>query len=133
MIFRKIQYGVISWFCHDLIVIIYNFIDIWTLIDMCPLPLCYSDDSQKCELKIMNTEETQRKKTMKKTLIWKHDIGFLNFRRNITFTILATFQNFIIITLSTPRPWTTHDVRFFKRWLVIAIFKSVPVVFRCCE
>ena len=58
--------------------------------DMSHLLLCCSDDSQKCEWKVINTEETQKKKTMKKTLIWKHDIGFLNFRRNITFTILVT-------------------------------------------
>ena len=31
--------------------------------------LCCSDDSQMCESKIMQTEETQKKKTMKKTLI----------------------------------------------------------------
>ena len=35
---------------------------------MCPLPLCCSDDKQKRELKIMNTEEKQREKK-KKTLI----------------------------------------------------------------
>ena len=31
--------------------------------------LCCSDDSQMCESKIMETEETKKKKTMKKTLI----------------------------------------------------------------
>ena len=36
------------------------------LIDTCPLPLCCSNDSQKGEWKIMNTEETERKKTRKK-------------------------------------------------------------------
>ena len=35
---------------------------------MCPFPLCCSNESQKCELKIINTEETQRKKN-EKTLI----------------------------------------------------------------
>ena len=29
---------------------------------MWPLPPCCFDESQKCELKIMNTEETQKKK-----------------------------------------------------------------------
>ena len=77
---------------------------------MCPFPLCCSNESQKCELKIINTEETQRKKN-EKTLIWIHDIGFLNLRRNITFTILAT-QNFVLITLSNLRPSTTHEVHF---------------------
>ena len=28
------------------------------------------------------------------------------------FAILATFQNLVIITMSTLRPWTMHDVRF---------------------
>ena len=59
----------------------------------------------------MNTEEKQREKK-KKTLIWICNSGFLNFHGNITFIILATFQNFVIITLSTLRPLTTHDVRF---------------------
>ena len=63
---------------------------------MCPLPLHCSNDSQKYEWKIMNKEETQRKKRKEKTLIWKHEIGlgknfnlkhevgFLNFLRNLT-------------------------------------------------
>ena len=59
-----------------------------------------------------NTEETQRKITRKKTSIWKHDVAFLNFFINITFTILATFQILVLITLSTLRPWATHDARF---------------------
>ena len=29
---------------------------------MCSLPLCCFDESQKCKLKIVNTEETHRKK-----------------------------------------------------------------------
>ena len=49
-------------FCHDFIVITYNFIVIQNLLDMCSLPLRCFDESQKCKLKIMNTEETQRKK-----------------------------------------------------------------------
>ena len=64
--------------CHDFIVMIYNFIDICSLIDMYPLPFCCSDDSQKCERNIMKTEETKRKQ-MKKSLIWIHGIGFLQF------------------------------------------------------
>ena len=58
-----------------------------------------------------NTEETQRKIPRKKTSIWKHDIAFLNFLINIAFTILATFQILVLITLSTLRPWrrTTYD------------------------
>ena len=44
----------------------YYFIDIWRLIDTCPPPLCCSNDSQKCEWKIINTEQTERKNTKKK-------------------------------------------------------------------
>ena len=78
---------------------------------MRPLPLCCSDDSQKCEWKIMNTEETQRKQNKEKKLQFENTILvpwiFLE-----PFAILLTFQNFVIITMSTLRPWTMHDVRF---------------------
>ena len=50
-----------------------------------------------CEWKIMNTEETERKKNKEKTSIWKPDIGLLNFLRDIKYTILATFQIFVVI------------------------------------
>ena len=33
---------------------------------MCTLPLCCPNDSQKCELKIINTEKTQRKNRKEK-------------------------------------------------------------------
>ena len=65
----------------------------------------------------MDTEKTQRKKTMKKISIWKYNTSFSNFFRNMTFTNLATFQNFVIMTLSTLRPRATHCVRFSKRRL----------------
>ena len=68
----------------------YDFFDIWDLIDTCSLSLCCSNDSQKCEWQIMNTEETERKKSQEKTSIWKPDIGLLNFLRNTAFTIIAT-------------------------------------------
>ena len=55
-------------FCHDFIVMIYNFIDICSLIDKYSLPFCCCDDSQKCERNIMKTEEANRKQ-MKKSLI----------------------------------------------------------------
>ena len=58
---------------------------------MCPLPLYCSDDSQKCDEKYRAQKKHKEKKTMKKTLIWKHDISFLNFRSSITFTIITTF------------------------------------------
>ena len=32
---------------------------------MCPLPLCYSNYSQKCERKTMNKEETEKNKAEK--------------------------------------------------------------------
>ena len=37
---------------------------------MGPLPFCCSNDSQKCELKIMNAEEIE-KKTKGKNVNWK--------------------------------------------------------------
>ena len=86
----------------------YKFIDVWRLINMCTLPLCCSSDNHKCEWKIINTEKTQRKKEKKKL---HFEISFLNFLRNITFTTLPIFQNFIIF-LSTLRPWTMQDVLF---------------------
>ena len=98
----------------------YNFIDIWRLINMCPLPLSCSN-RRKWQRKIVkDTQTTQtetqitqkRKITRKETLIWKHEITFFNVLVNITFTILATFQILLLITLSTLRPWTTHDVSF---------------------
>ena len=89
----------------------YNFIDIWRLIDMCPLPPCCSNDNQKCKWKIMNKEERERKKSEEKASIWKHDVGLLNFLRNITFTILLTFQIFVIVNFWSLRR-TTHDVSF---------------------
>ena len=58
-----------------------------------------------------NTDKTQRKRR-KKTSIWKHDIAFLNVLINIAFTILATFKILVLMTLSTPRPWATHKIRF---------------------
>ena len=69
-----------------------------------------------------NTE----KKTRKKISIWKHSIGFLNFLRNL-FTILATFQNFVIITFSTRRPRIGRRRTFFMGRLVIAISESFPI------
>ena len=109
-IFRKIQYGILSWFRHDDIVISSLIFDVLL---MCTLPLCCPNDSQKCEWKIINTEKTQRKKRKEKTSFWKREIGFLNFLRNITFTNFAIFQTFIIF-LSTLRAWTTHDVHFLS-------------------
>ena len=58
---------------------------------------------QKGESKILNTEKTEKKKQSKKNFNLKHDIGFLNFLRNMTFTILASFQNFVVIILSIVR------------------------------
>ena len=54
--------------------------------------LCFN--SQKCEWKIMNTEETQRKKSKEENFNLKTRYWFLNFLKNITFTIHATFQYF---------------------------------------
>ena len=54
----------------------------------------------------MNTEETLKNKNNKKTpdiSIWKHDIGFMNFLRAITFTILEKLQSIIILSTLRPR------------------------------
>ena len=110
----------ISSWCHS-----YNDIDIRRFNNMCPLPLCCSNVSQKYKWKI---EKTQRKIKKKKTSLWKHDIAFLNFLINIAFTILATFQILVLIALSTLRPWATQRT-IFKRWLAIAIFEWLSVVF----
>ena len=90
-----------------------NFIDIWRLIDACPLLPCCSHESQKYDWKITNTEETERKKKKGKIFYSKTDIGLLDFLRNITFKILATF--FLLW-----RPCQTSDLNlarhtFFKR------------------
>ena len=82
------------------------------------LLICCSNDSQRYEWKVMSTEQTQKNKRKEKTLIWKHDIGLLNFLRNITFTVLATFQTFATIFLSAFRPWTMHNVCFSSSDLV---------------
>ena len=58
-----------------------------------------------------NTDKTQ-KNNKKKTSIWKHDLAFLNFLINISFTILVTFKILVLITLSTLRPWAMHKIRF---------------------
>ena len=112
------RHFLISSWCHT-----YNVIVIRRFNNMWPLSLCCSNNSQKCEWKIVQeTQKTQietqiiqkkqRKMTRTKTSIWKHDIAFLNFFINITFTTLVTFQILVLITLSTLRPWATSDVRF---------------------
>ena len=97
-----------------------------------------------CEWKIMDTEETElernhresKRETQKKNRennkekieIWKRNNSFLNILRNITFTILVTFQNFVIITLSILRPRTTHHLRFLNSdshsnfWVIFNFF-----------
>ena len=69
--------------------------------------------SLKSEVQMKNNEyrKNTEKKTRKKISVWKHNIGFLNSLRNL-FTILATFQNFVIITFSTRRPWMADDEHF---------------------
>ena len=52
--------------------------------------------------KLMNTEETE-KRARKNPSICKQDIGLLNFLRNITLTILTTFQIFVINYLINPQ------------------------------
>ena len=90
---------------------------------MCTLPFCCSNDSQKCEWKIINTEKKNRKKRRKKAWFWKHKIGFFNFLRSIILTILPTFQSFIIFLL----------IKFFKCWSIISNFALLTVVFRSWE
>ena len=57
----------------------------------------------KTAKKNMNTEETPTRKREKNS-ICKHETGFLNFLRDLTSTILATFQIFVMNFLSTLRP-----------------------------
>ena len=59
----------------------------------------------------MNTEETQRKRKQGKKLQFENTIltfsifmAFMNIFMNMAFTILATFQNIVITTLSNLRP-----------------------------
>ena len=126
IIYRKIQYGMLSWFRHDDIVISSMIFDV-----LCTLPLCCPNDSQKCDWKVINTEKTQRKKRKEKTSFWKHKIGFLNFLRNITFNScdLPKFDNFLL------NSQTLNDARrtVFKRWLIISNFELLIVVFRSWE
>ena len=102
------SYLISSW-CHS-----FNCIDIWRPVDIRPLLyFCFMiAESQKCEWKTLNTEETEN--TVKKIgiSIWKHDIGFLNFLRLITFTILTAFKNFVIITLPNLGLRKMYDVCF---------------------
>ena len=106
----------------------YKFIDIWRLFDKCTLPLCCLNSSQKCEWKIIKTEKTQRKNKKEKTSFWKHEIGFLNFLRNITFTILGIFESFIIFLVNSE---TLNDARhtFIKLWVIL--FNSALNVEQC--
>ena len=82
----------------DFIMMCSNVIDIQRFNNMCTLPLCCSNDSQECDTDrdTDNTEQTQKKKTRKKTSISKHDIS--NFFKNIAFIILGTFQILVLIT-----------------------------------
>ena len=70
----------------------------------------------------------ERKKARKKTSVWKHDIGLLNFLRNITFTILATFQFFFINYPVNPQTLNHAPCTFFTRWLIISNVELLTVV-----
>ena len=98
-----------------------NTIDIRRLIDTCLLLLCDSNHSQMCKWKIMNTEETERKKSKEKTSIWKPNIGLLNFLRNKAFTVLATSQIFCYNYLVNRQTWTTYDVRFSTACQILSL------------
>ena len=56
--------------------------------------------------------------------------GYLNFLRIVTITILATIQKFVIIKPSGPEQSTVY---VFQALIVIAMFESLPVVFRSVE
>ena len=96
----------------------YNSIDIWRLIDTCPVPPCCSHESQKYDWKITNTEETEKKKKGK-SFYSKTDIGLLNFLRNITFKILATF--FCYNDLVKHQTWTSCDIRFSSAYQILSL------------
>ena len=60
----------------------------------------------------------------------KSNVGFLNFLRIVTITILAIIQNFVIIKPSVPEQSTVY---VFQALIVIKMFESLPVVFRSVE
>ena len=84
---------------------------------MCPLPICCYNDTQKCEWKIVNTEETQRKITRKK-LQFENTTYFswIFYKHNIHNSCDLCYDYLV-------NPQTLNDARrtFFKHWLVIAI------------
>ena len=102
------SYLISSW-CHS-----FNCIDIWRPVDIRPLLyFCFMiAESQKCEWKTWDTEETENTGKKIGISIWKHDIGFLNFLRFITFRILTAFKNFVIITLPNLGLRKMYDVCF---------------------
>ena len=111
----------------------YNFIDIWRLIDMCPLPLCCSNDSQKCERKIINPKKNTEKIKKGKNFSLKARYWSLEFsqKHNIhNFCYLPNFCYNFFVTLQT-----LNDARrtFFKHWLIISNFELLTVVFRSWE
>ena len=71
-------------------------------------------DCWKSKVRMKNMGHRRNRKHWKKfgISIWKHDIGFLNFLRFITFRILTTFKNFVIITLPNLGLRKMCDVRF---------------------
>ena len=75
------------------------------------------------------TQKKRREsKIRKKTSIWKHNIGSLNFLRTIRNSCdLPKFSYYYHVN-----PQTLNDARctFFKRWLVITFFESITVVFK---
>ena len=106
---------------------------------MCPLPLCCSNDSQKCERKIV--EETQKTQIETQITHKKHRENF-NLKRRYCF-LKFSYEHSIHNSCDFPNsclnnlvnPHTLSDARrtFFKRWSSIANFELFSVVFRSWE
>ena len=63
----------------------YNFIDIWRIIEVCPLLLSCSNDSQNYEWKKLNTEETEKKEKKFKLRYWFLDFSWKHNTHMVTF------------------------------------------------
>ena len=119
----------------------YNFINIRHIINMYSLTLSCSNDSQKCEWKILEetqktqietqiTQEKQRENSKEKNFNLKTWYCFLELSYKHNIHISCDFPNSCFKYLVNAE--IMHDARraFFKRWLVMAIFELLSVVFR---
>lgn len=103
---EKIEYGIISWFLHVVIVrtlFLFDTLLIFVLINT---------DSQKCELKLMKVRRIRDKK-FKKLFIF-HCLRFM------WFTALVTFKNFWIHSMNVQKQsgvfCKESSLRIFKKF-----------------